>query len=244
MLLFLLLLFLLFVFIIIIMIITFKGSKANDHSDNIPRRYNSYDNITPSDQSKTSQFDSGQDSLTSSFSNYSNEVQNLIDFDDIVSRPNIIADLDPLYQPPQLFGQHIIPTSHDSLFSEIISPISGARGFSPPIPSSLTHHCNVSPRSSTTDINPRPRPRPTSQDSISAPTSRPGTPKLRPQSSNISPSGSVQSLPQYPMNSNTDVSYFASDSYTSIDLIDDTLFADQTDSMIYFHTPSLTLNYH
>ena len=211
---------------------------------NIPRRHNSYDNITHSDQlSKTSQFDSGKHSLTSSFSNYSNEVQNLIDFANDVDRPSINADheFDPLYQHPHLFGGHIVPTSHDSLFSDTVSPVGGVRGFSPP-PSQFRTQFNVSPRASTTDINPRPRPRPSSQDnSTSAPTSRPGTPNLRPQSSNISPSGSVQSLPPYPTSS--EISYFESaDSSTSIDLIDDMLFGD-TDKMIHFHASALNYPY-
>ena len=226
-----------------------------------PRRHNSYDSILPTDcysKDRHLQFDSGKHSLTSS-DTFSSTVENLIDFDHVVAQPSAMAGLDPLLQPitPSFVQQHVAPTSHDSLFSDTISPVSvGAiRGFSPP-PVLHTHYrhsgVNISPRSSTADVCPptcvhsgsstftgisRPRPRPnSSQDSTSAPTSRPDTPKLYPQSSNISPSGSVHSLPQYPTTTSSDVNYFASDSSaTSIDF-DDTLF--DTDNIINFH------NYH
>ena len=177
-----------------------------------------------------SQFDSGKHSLTSSdnFSTSSNDVvHNLIDFDHVMTTPSAIAELDPLrYHPTPITTTPtgFVPTSHDSLFSDTNSPVGGVMGFTPP-PHSRP---NVSPRSSMTDFSPmggsiaRPRPRPSStQDVNSAPTSRPNTPKL-----NISPSGSVHSLPQYPM-CNDAVSYFTSDSSTSIDF-DDTLFNNET----------------
>ena len=209
-----------------------------------PRRYNSYDNILPGDCSRVSQFDSGKHSLTSSdnFSTSSNEVvHDLIDFDHVMTTPSAMAELDPLRYPVMPItatptGTGFVPTSHDSLFSDTNSPISvgGVRGFTPPLRS------NVSPRSSMTDFSPtggsiaRPRPRPSStQDINSAPTSRPNTPKL-----NISPSGSVHSLPQYPTTTScNDVSYFTSGSSTSIDF-DDTLF-DHDTMMTALHT---TLN--
>lgn len=188
-----------------------------------PRRHNSCDSIVPQ------QFDSGKHSLTGSEA-FSCEVDNLIDFTQIPQLPpssdNLLAGLDPLEQPLKYPINSVgggIPTSHDSLFSETISPIgtSGMRGFSPP---AIYTAMKTSPRQSLTESGSIIRPRPhCSHDSTSAPASRPGTPK--PQSYPISPSGSVQSLPQYPVSSSNELSYFASDSSTSIDL-EDTLFTE------------------
>ena len=211
---------------------TSSRSPKQSHTEpfSLPsKRHNSVDNINTS-----SLFDSGKDSLMS-FSSLSNEVQNLIDFEHSAQPPNIFEDLDPLKARPTLFSisggntmGYIIPTSQDSLLSDTVSPSSTGkvRGFSPPLHSTNTIQSHTSPRQSlVADISSisRPRPRPnSSHDSTSAPTSRPGTPKLHSQSSSISPSGSVQSLPPYPTSSN-EVSYFASDSSTSLD-IDETLF--------------------
>lgn len=204
--------------------------------------------------------DSGNSMTCSDPSGGSNDVPNLINFDNFVTELTIVPNKKSLldeYDPLLNIRTNIHPNRHtvvsttsvDSLFSDAVNSITSGfssspeahqqvssprysitTGQSPHIIDHIFVHqssvpiCNVS-YPSPSSIRPRPRSARSSVDPpdiSSVPSSRSMTPRLQ---STSSPTGSVQSLPQYPTYSE-DLYPLYSDSSNNSSLLDLSIFDD------------------
>ena len=187
----------------------------------------------------------------------SSDVQNLIDLNSFGSpsappRRNLsgsyIAELDPLNQvmiPTRL----VSTTSIDSLLCDTVSSITSTFSSSPETNAASKH----SPRHSISTVDslqftctsspvmgrPHPHTTGTGDKVTSAPTSRPTTPSLLRRSA-TSPTGSVQSLPQYPTFSNEP--YYLSDtSSNNSSILDMSPWADSDADQLDIDIDQVTL---
>ena len=178
----------------------------------------------------------------------------------VTNKTSLLVDLDPFAtssRPAPSHQQSVVSTtSSDSLFSDAINSITSGLSISPDANSNVSPRQSLvsgnSPRQSTvlvtqtsvttssTCVRPRPRSArgsvdPPLVDFTSAPSSRPTTPSLSRQYTS-SPTGSVQSLPQYPTYCQDDFGCL-SDSSNNSSLLDfDPMFDDFNDNPVVTFT--------